>query len=59
LRSQKRDVQDTNRGAWNVDVPSWRIELLDAQASRLGVTRELVITLWIAERWKEDMKTTG
>ena len=40
----------------NVDFPSWIIESLDAQASRLGVTRQSVITLWIAERLKEEMK---
>jgi hypothetical protein len=40
----------------NVDFPSWIIESLDAQASRLGVTRQSVIKLWIAERLKEEMK---
>ncbi|MEK9141026.1 MAG: CopG family transcriptional regulator, partial [Nitrospirota bacterium] len=29
---------------------------LDAQASRLGVTRQSVIKLWIAERLKEEVK---
>jgi len=40
----------------NVDFPRWIIESLDAQASRLGVTRQSVIKLWIAERLKEEMK---
>jgi hypothetical protein len=40
----------------NVDFPSWMIESLDAQASRLGVTRQSVIKLWIAERLKEETK---
>jgi hypothetical protein len=40
----------------NVDFPSWIIESLDTQASRLGVTRQSVIKLWIAERLKEEMK---
>jgi hypothetical protein len=40
----------------NVDFPSWIIESLDAQASRLGVTRQSVIKLWIAERLKEEQK---
>lgn len=40
----------------NVDFPSWIIESLDAQASRLGVTRQSVIKLWIAERLKEEVK---
>ncbi len=40
----------------NVDFPSWMIESLDTQASRLGVTRQSVIKLWIAERLKEETK---
>lgn len=40
----------------NVDFPSWIIDSLDAQASRLGVTRQSVIKLWIAERLKEEEK---
>ncbi|HWF59884.1 MAG TPA: hypothetical protein VN666_06195 [Nitrospira sp.] len=40
----------------NVDFPSWIIKSLDAQANRLGVTRQSVIKLWIAERLKEEQK---
>ena len=40
----------------NVDFPNWIIESLDAQASRLGVTRQSIIKMWIAERLKEEMK---
>jgi hypothetical protein len=40
----------------NVDFPNWIIDSLDAQASRLGVTRQSVIKLWIAERLKEEQK---
>jgi hypothetical protein len=34
----------------NVDFPIWMIEGLDAQAQHLGVTRQALIKLWIAER---------
>jgi hypothetical protein len=34
----------------NVDFPSWVIESLDLEARRLGVTRQSVIKVWIAER---------
>ena len=34
----------------NVDFPSWMIERLDREARRLGVTRQSVIKVWIAER---------
>jgi hypothetical protein len=34
----------------NVDFPSWMIDLLDREAKRLGVTRQSIIKIWIAER---------
>ena len=34
----------------NVDFPAWVVEGLDRQARRLGVTRQSLIKLWIAER---------
>ena len=40
----------------NVDFPNWIIESLDAQASRLGVTRQSIIKMWIAERLKEEVR---
>jgi hypothetical protein len=34
----------------NVDFPAWMIESLDREARRLGVTRQSIIKVWIAER---------
>jgi hypothetical protein len=34
----------------NVDFPAWMVESLDREARRLGVTRQSVIKVWIAER---------
>lgn len=34
----------------NVDFPAWVVERLDRQARHLGVTRQALIKLWIAER---------
>jgi len=34
----------------NVDFPLWMIHLLDKEAKRLGVTRQSVIKVWLAER---------
>ena len=34
----------------NVDFPIWMIDSLDKEASRLGVTRQSVIKVWLAER---------
>ncbi|HBS35759.1 MAG TPA: CopG family transcriptional regulator [Parvularcula sp.] len=33
-----------------VDFPGWTVEGLDVEARRLGVTRQSLIKLWIAER---------
>jgi hypothetical protein len=37
----------------NVDFPVWMIESLDKEAKRLGVTRQSIIKVWIAERLKQ------
>ena len=34
----------------NVDFPTWMIQSLDKEARRLGVTRQSIIKVWIAER---------
>ncbi len=34
----------------NVDFPAWMIDSLDREARRLGVTRQSIIKVWIAER---------
>ncbi len=34
----------------NVDFPAWVVEALDREARRLGVTRQALVKLWIAER---------
>ena len=34
----------------NVDFPSWMVESLDREARRLGVSRQSIIKVWIAER---------
>jgi hypothetical protein len=34
----------------NVDFPPWMVDSLDREAKRLGVTRQSVIKVWIAEK---------
>jgi hypothetical protein len=36
----------------NVDFPSWVVSALDRQAQKLGITRQSLIKIWIAERLK-------
>ena len=40
----------------NVDFPAWMIESLDKEASRVGVTRQSIIKVWLAERLEEVAK---
>lgn len=34
----------------NVDFPIWMIQSLDKEAKRLGVPRQSIIKVWVAER---------
>lgn len=34
----------------NVDFPIWMVDALDKEARRLGVTRQSIIKVWLAER---------
>ena len=38
----------------NVDFPEWIIDALDEEAKRIGVTRQSIIKVWIAERLKAE-----
>ena len=38
----------------NVDFPTWMIDSLDKEASRLGVTRQSIIKVWLAERLEKS-----
>lgn len=38
----------------NVDFPTWMIQSLDHEAKRLGVPRQSVIKMWIADRIRES-----
>jgi hypothetical protein len=48
LSKSRRVLQDQKRV--NVDFPTWMIDSLDREASKLGVTRQSVIKIWLAER---------
>lgn len=38
----------------NVDLPIWMIQNLDREADRVGVTRQSIIKVWLAERLKME-----
>jgi hypothetical protein len=47
----RRPLQQQRRV--NVDFPEWMIESLDREASRIGVTRQSIIKVWLAERLEQ------
>lgn len=48
LSKARRPKQEQKRV--NVDFPLWMINLLDKEARRLGVPRQSIIKVWVAER---------
>ncbi len=34
----------------NVDFPNWMVQSIDREANRLGVTRQSLIKMWLADR---------
>jgi hypothetical protein len=48
LTKARRPEQEQKRV--NVDFPIWMIQSLDKEAHRLGVTRQSIIKMWLAER---------
>ena len=40
----------------NVDFPEWMLESLDDEAARIGVTRQSIIKVWLAERLEQIEK---
>jgi macrodomain Ter protein organizer (MatP/YcbG family) len=51
LSKTRRPIQEQR--SVNVDFPVWMIQLLDKEARRLGVPRQAVIKMWVAERLKK------
>ena len=48
MSNAKRVLQAQKRV--NVDFPTWMVDSLDREARKLGVTRQSVIKVWLAER---------
>jgi hypothetical protein len=48
MSEARRPLQEARRV--NVDFPLWMVSALDREAKRLGVPRQSVIKIWIAER---------
>ncbi len=53
MSSVRKLNQDQKRV--NVDFPQWMVNALDKEATRVGVTRQSIIKIWIAEKLNEDV----
>ncbi|QTF93307.1 CopG family transcriptional regulator [Halomonas sp. BM-2019] len=51
LTQAKRPLREQKRV--NVDFPLWMLDSLDREAARLGVTRQSIIKIWLAERLEQ------
>ena len=47
LSKAKRPGEEQKRV--NVDFPAWMVAALDREAKRVGVTRQSIIKMWLAE----------
>ncbi|HEY0303056.1 MAG TPA: hypothetical protein VGC36_17040 [Rhizomicrobium sp.] len=47
-KSARRPALEARRV--NVDFPDWMVKALDREANRIGVTRQSLIKLWLADR---------
>ena len=52
MSKARRPLQKQKRV--NVDFPTWMIDSLDKEASRLGVTRQSIIKVWLSERLQQS-----
>ncbi|OQX77498.1 MAG: CopG family transcriptional regulator [Bacteroidetes bacterium 4484_249] len=53
LDISKAERPGQNQKRVNVDFPVWMIKLMDKEARRIGVTRQSIIKVWIAQKLKE------
>ena len=51
LSNTRRVLQQQKRV--NVDFPTWIVESLDREAGKLGVTRQSIIKVWLADRLEQ------
>ena len=52
LSTVRRVNQESKR--INVDFPAWIVDSLDREAARIGVTRQSIIKVWLAERLQAE-----
>ena len=53
LSKARRPEQEQKRV--NVDFPVWMVHSLDKEAKRLGVPRQSIIKIWLAEKLEHEL----
>ena len=53
LSGSRRVNQEPKRV--NIDFPVWVVEQLDKQSKRLGISRQALVKVWVAEKLKEGV----
>ena len=53
MSKARRSEQEQKRV--NVDFPLWMLHSLDKEAKRLGVPRQSIIKVWVAERLEKPL----
>ena len=51
LDTKKAKRINTDLKRVNIDFPTWIINKLDQEATRLGISRQALVKMWIAERF--------
>ena len=52
LSTARRPNQEQKR--IKVDLPAWVVDMLDREATRIGVTRQSIIKVWLVERLRAE-----
>lgn len=55
MKKARRPGLETRRV--NVDFPAWMVQSLDKEAHRLGVTRQALIKLWLADKLEQHARS--
>ena len=50
--SKARSINESPKRV-NIDFPAWMVEALDKEAKHIGVSRQAIIKMWLAERLKK------
>ena len=53
---EQNSSQKTRIVRVNIDFPEWVVDALDRESSRLGIARQALVRVWIAEKIDRESK---